>query len=43
MQLGGLTEVSLGMDQKLEWVDKFRYLGDMIEAGGGAESHLEHV
>ena len=35
VQLGGLTEVSLGMDQKLECVDKFRYLGDMIGAGGG--------
>ena len=36
MKLGGLTKVSLGMDQKLECVDKFRYLGDMIGAGGGA-------
>lgn len=36
MQLGGLTEVSLGMDKKMECVDKFRYLGDMIGAGGGA-------
>ena len=36
MQLGGLTEVSLGIDQKLECVDKYRYLGDMIGAGGGA-------
>ena len=36
VQLGGLTEISLGMDQKLECVDKFRYLGDMIGAGGGA-------
>ena len=36
VQLGELTEVSLDMDQKLECVDKFRYLGDMIGAGGGA-------
>jgi hypothetical protein len=32
-----LGEVSLGLDGKLECVDKFRYLGDMIGAGGGAE------
>ena len=36
VQLGGLTEISLGMDQQLECVDKFWYLGDMIGAGGGA-------
>lgn len=30
-------EISLGADEKLECVGKFRYLGDMIGAGGGAE------
>ena len=32
-----LREVSLGMDKKLESIEKFCYLGDMIGAGGGAE------
>ena len=32
-----VEEISLGSDQKLECVDKFCYLGDMIGAGGGAE------
>ena len=32
-----LEEVSLGTDGNMECVDKFRYLGDMIGAGGGAE------
>ena len=30
-----MQEVALGTEGKLECVDKFRYLGDMIEAGGG--------
>src|SRR5258706_11383195 len=30
-------EMSLGSDGKLECVDEFRYLGDMIGAGGGVE------
>jgi Reverse transcriptase (RNA-dependent DNA polymerase)/Endonuclease/Exonuclease/phosphatase family len=32
-----LKEVSLGTREKLECVEKFCYLGDMIGAGGGAE------
>ena len=30
-------EISLGADGKLECVEEFRYLGDVIGAGGGAE------
>jgi hypothetical protein len=33
-----LREISIGIDGKLECVDEFRYLGDMIGAGGGAEA-----
>jgi hypothetical protein len=36
-QSATLEEISLGTDGKLECVDKFRYLGDTIGAGGGAE------
>ena len=38
MQLEILEEISIGpeRDQKLACVDKFCYLGDIIEAGGGA-------
>ena len=32
-----LKEISFGPDSKLECVEKFCYLGDMIGAGGGAE------
>ena len=32
-----LKEISFGTDSKLECVEKFCYLGDMIGAGGGAE------
>jgi hypothetical protein len=32
-----IKEVDLGSNEKLECVDKFCYLGDMIGAGGGAE------
>ena len=30
-------EVTLGIEGKLECVEKFSYLGDMIEAGGVAD------
>ena len=33
-----LGEISLGIDGSLECVEEFRYLGDMIAAGGGAEA-----
>jgi hypothetical protein len=36
-QLEVLKEISLGSGKKLECVEKFCYLGDMIGAGGGAE------
>ena len=32
-----LKEIEIGTDKKLECVEKFCYLGDMIGAGGGAE------
>jgi hypothetical protein len=34
---GMLKEILLGTDEKLECVENFCYLGDMIGAGGGAE------
>ena len=37
VQSSGPAVISLGMDQKLECVGAFRYLGDMIGVGGGAE------
>ena len=33
----GLKEVSIGQNDKLECVEKFCYLGDMIRSGGGSE------
>ena len=33
----GLKEVSIGQNDKLECVEKFCYLGDMIGSGGGSE------
>ena len=37
VQSSGPAVISLGMDQKLECVGAFRYLGDTIGVGGGAE------
>ena len=37
VDIGGLREVSIGQNDKLECVEKFCYLGDMIGSGGGAE------
>ena len=37
VQSSGPAVILLGMDQKLECVGNFRYLGDMIGVGGGAE------
>ena len=36
-QLEVKQEVTLGIQGKLECDEKFRYLGDMIEAGAGAD------
>ena len=36
-----VKELVLGEDGKLECVDRFCYLGDMIGAGGGAQRHRE--
>jgi hypothetical protein len=36
-QIDVVNEISLGPQEKLECVDKFCYLGDMIGAGGGVE------
>jgi hypothetical protein len=37
VQSSGPAVISLGMDQKLECVGAFHYLGDMIGVGGGAD------
>ena len=41
VDIGGLREVSIGQNDKLECVEKFCYLEDMIGSGGGCRGSIK--